>query len=559
MPKNKFSEQVEDINKRADSMMAICVASQFDPETGVMLSDEERITRIPGFVADHPMFESVSDEHKRFIVSAAQTSIREYEEVHGEFPRQDVLASAHKAMENMLLLEGREQKGSIGQMMLESISQGISNNSSNIEVRARTVGVVLPVLLSTATLDAVTMIPGQYNEVEIFKIRRIAANSFGDFEAGQEMDQLSVGQYSSMRQRYPFAAAQQPDGTKTEYTFTTKTDLTNTAVDIPFNKGSVSVFVNHKRVCRDLDSSSTTSLMSGSVKVGEADVILNCRIDYTKGIVVVTAGSALPNLFSLDIEFEVDIEKKPELIPKIEYDTIPVKIRPYQRAIAADASIQTMFKMQREYNIDIKNMQQSHLRNCIAGEKAQGHLRDMNYACMREAEFNIYVASDDNWRLHRQRIQEKLLWISAQILESTKVVGMTGMYAGRDASTVLKTLGAPDFVPAPNYRQDNNIHYAGKLFGVWKVFEAPIVIDSWDILCYGRGSSYNEAGYVAGDAIPATLYDHPILENLKSANTMYELTYGEIHPFNGEDFFYRLRLRDEAPAAVFSDDQKEAA
>ena len=112
--------------------------------------------------------------------------------------------------------EGRDQKGNIGQMMLESIGQGISKNSSNIEVRARTVGVVLPVLLSTATLDAVTMIPGQYNEVEIFKIRRIAANSFGDFEAGQEMDQLSVGQYSSMRQRYPFAAAQQPDGTKTE-------------------------------------------------------------------------------------------------------------------------------------------------------------------------------------------------------------------------------------------------------------------------------------------------------------------------------------------------------
>ncbi|HHY0551953.1 TPA: hypothetical protein ACVU5P_004272 [Vibrio parahaemolyticus] len=544
--KSRFEEQQNDINRRASAMYALCINSQFDPITGAVLDDEERIRNIPNVTADHPMFESVSEEHQQFIISGAQTAIREYEETYGEFPRPDVMASAHKAMENVLILEGRKKDGTIGQMMLESIGQSLDTNSDNVEIRARTIGVVLPVLLATATLDAVTLLPGDANEVEIFKIYRRTGNSFGDFKKGTEIDQLAVGQYSSMRQRYPFADGMQPNGTLTNYVFTSKTDLANTDVEIPFNKGSVSLFVNHKRIARDADGSGGTFM--GKVNIDGTDVTITCEVDYENGVLTVNSGAtALPTGMTLDAEFEVDIEKRPDLIPTIEYDMEGKKIHPFQRAIAADATIQTMFTMQREYSIDFKSMQQGHLRNVIAAEKAQGHLRDMDYACTRETTFNIYVEPGEEWRGHRQRLQETLLNVSEEILKSTKVTGMTGLYAGRSASTIIKTLGAPDFIAPANYKQTNDIHYAGRLFGVWKVFEAPIVIGDFEMLCYGRGTSYNEAGYVAGDAIPATLYTHPILANLRARDTLYELTYGEIHPYDGELYFYRVKLIDEAP------------
>ncbi|MFH4347145.1 hypothetical protein WAJ13_22065, partial [Acinetobacter baumannii] len=83
--------------------------------------------------------------------------------------------------------------------MLESIGQSLST-SEGVEIRAKMVGLVLPVLLETATLDAVTMIPAGANEVEIFKVYRRTGSNFGDFAAGTEIDQATVGQYSSMRQ-----------------------------------------------------------------------------------------------------------------------------------------------------------------------------------------------------------------------------------------------------------------------------------------------------------------------------------------------------------------------
>lgn len=553
--KTNFKRRMADIDERAGAMLHLCVHSQFDPDTSQMLNDEQRISMIPQFVADgdHAMFESMEPEHQQLVVSGMQSAVRDYEETYGEFPRAEILASAHKAMENMLLLEGRDPKGSRGAMMLESLGESM-NESDGVEIRARMVGIVLPVLLGTPTIDAATTIPASHDEVEIFKVYRLTGTAFGDFAKGVEIDQLSVGQYSSMRQRFPMVKAQQPDGANATHTFTSKTDLENTSVEIPFNKGSVSLFVNRKAVCRDLDSG-IPGKMSGVVMVPGAtesdpatEVIVNCDIDYTLGTIVATPASTLPTGMTIDVQFEVDIEKQPELIPVVDYEMEGKKIRPFQRAIAADATIQTMFTMQREYGIDYKSMQQSHLRNIVASEKAQGHLRDMNYACLRETEFNVYVTPGEDWRVHRQRLQEVLLNVSEAILESTKVVGMTGLYAGRSASTILKTLGAPDFVAVANYRQTNDIHYAGRLFGVWKVFEAPIVIGDWEMLCYGRGPNHNEAGYVVGDAIPATLYTHPILANLRARDTLYELTYGEIHPYDGENYFYRVRLLDEAPA-----------
>ena len=543
--RSNFNKRIEAIHLGAQAMRNLYVESQFDSQTGIFLTDDNsRGAAILSAIANEPMFESVSQETAVSIVSGMQSAVREYENTYGHLPSDELMASAHATMRNMMMLEGAKRDGSTGAMMLESIGQSLST-SEGVEIRAKMVGLVLPVLLETATLDAVTMIPAGANEVEIFKVYRRTGSNFGDFAAGTEIDQATVGQYSSMRQRYKFVSEQQPDGTKTTHVFDSKTDLQHTKFEIPFTKTSVSLFINHKRVARDLDSNGS-QIMTGT----HNGMVINCQIDHAKGKVTVTPTSALPAGTVLHIEFEVDIERRPDLIPTIDHDMDSRILRPRQNAIAADATIQAMFTMQREFGQDLKSLQMSHMRNTLASEKATRHLVDMDFACTREETFNIYVAAGEDWRLHRERLNEVLLNVSTKILQATRTTGMTGIFAGTGASTILKSLGAPYFVAPANYQQKNAIHYAGKLFGMWKVFECPVVIGTNDMLCYGRGSSHSEAGYVAGDAIAATMYTHPIGKGLVASNTLYELAYGEIHPFDGENYFYRVKLIDEAPVAA---------
>lgn len=552
MSKNiqRFNERVEDIAIRGQEMRDLCVNSQFDAMGQYITDPEARLASIDAAAAKVPMFESLGESHRRQIVSGMASAVAEYEQVHGELPRDEILASAHKSMEGMLLLEGKTEEGSTAGMMMESIDKSLTT-SEGVELRAKMIGLVLPTMLYTATSDAVTYIPAQNDEVEIFRIHRIAGSSFGDFKRGDKIDETTVGQYSQMRQRFPFVKAHQPEGTLKEFTFTSKTDLPNTSDDIPMKKGSVSVYFNRARVARDFEQKN--GLLYGQIKAGESVINVNGTIDYVTGVVTVTTSEALPKGSELHVEFEVDIEAQPNLIPTIDHEMESIKLQPSQAAIAVDATIQAMFKMQREFGVDLKSMQMSHMRNYLANEKSRKHLRDMDFACRRSTSFNLYVPDGEDWKLHREKMHELFLKISQMLLAATRVSGLRGMYAGIQACTVLKSLGEPFFKPAANYQQTNEVHFAGTLFGVYKVYEAPIVINEWDILCYARGNSHSEAGYVAGDAIPATLYNHPIGTNLRQRNTLWELSYGEIHPFSGADFFLRLTLENikpvnEAPA-----------
>ena len=546
--KQRFNRQVEDISSRANKMRHLCVDSQFNPLTREFIADDaERMTSIDAAAQQEPMFESLSDEHRQQIVSGMASSVAEYANKYGNQPSDQLLATAHKAMESMLILESAN-KGHDAQLMTESIGKSLST-SEGVEIRARMAGIILPTLLATATSDAVAYVPAGSDEIEFFKINRVAGVSFGDFKKGQIIDDSTVGQYSQMRQRYAFAKDQQPDGALKEFAFNSKTDLENTTIEIPFKKGSVSVFYNHSRVARDFDQ--MNAKLYGDITLPDSTIAgVNGVIDYNAGTVVVTTTTELPKGAELHIEFEIDIEEKPELIPTITNDMESRKMRPSQSAIACDATIQAMFAMDREYNIDLRSMQMTTLRNYLANEKALKHLDDMSFANNKHTEFNIWCPVGEDWRLHRELLREKFLTISTSILEATGTTGLSGLYAGVQASTVLKSLGSPFFTPVANYKQTNRVHYCGMLFGMWRLYEVPIKIagiGANDVLCYGRGTNHIDAGYVAADAIPATMYVHPIGANLRSRETLWELSYGEIQPFNGSEYFYGLTIENKAP------------
>ncbi|UTM60419.1 hypothetical protein L4174_023840 (plasmid) [Photobacterium sp. CCB-ST2H9] len=544
--KKRYEERVKEIAMRSAQMRALCVHSQF--QGGQFITNaSERAAAIDSAASDMPLFESLTPEHRKEIATGMASAVVEYEKIHGELPRDEMLASAHRAMENILIGSADPNQSTDANLMFESLGVSMST-SEGVETRAKMIGLVLPTILATATNDAITYVPGANDEIEIFKVFRTAASNFGDYTRGQVLDQSATGQYSQMKQRYKLPKEKQPDGNKKDFKFVSSQDLKHKQ-KIPMKKGSVFVYFNRKAVANDLEN---PGRLYGEIKVGEDTVaIINSAIDYVSGDIEFSTVKALPEGSEITVRFEIDIENSPELIPVIDHEMTSKKLRPSQAAMASESTIQTIFKVQREFGIDAKALNLTSLRDVMANEKSIRHLNDMMFAVQHHQSFNVYTPVGQDWRLHRALLQDKFMGISSLLLKLTQTSGMRGAYVGTQLCTLLKTLGREYFEITPNYTQLPKVHYVGKLFGMYRIYEVPDntveELSPWQALCYGRGKSHSEAGYIAGDAIPPVHYDHPIGANLKSRDTIWELSYGDIHPFDGENYFVLLTVTDKKP------------
>lgn len=544
--KQNYAARMAAINTDSELVRNICVDAMFD-QSGFIKDDAARFSAVAASAATHPLFESLG-EHAGAVAVAWGSAIQEFYDCYGSLPSDEVLASAAQTLRN--ITTGLTDNGSV--KMLESIGTSLST-SDGVEIRAKQAGLILPVMLMAATSDAVTYIPAQANETEIFELRRIAGNTFGDYTAGEEIGMFSNGQYASMNQVYPFLDAQQPDGIKKTYQYDSTT--AGFQVKVPFKKGSVKLMANRKVVAEEVESQS--GKLYGSVVVGGAEIVINGTLTYAAGIADVSTATELPAGLKLWLEFDIDIEKQAELIPTITHDMDSWKLKPHQSVIAAEHTIQAYWTMNREFSLDMRSMQMNHLRNYLAYEKDLRNLRKMLIATTDTATFPLTVPDGLKPTEHYESLNQILLVLSQAMLVRTKVSGLVGLFAGAAACAVIKSLDKTFFEIAPNYKQVPRIHYVGKLFGQFKVFEVPVEIEAikgvaetklgdWDCLCYARGEQHTQAGIVAGDAVPATLFSHETNKQLVDRNTLWELSYCDIHPNDGGRYFTKLTF---VPAA----------
>lgn len=551
MSKNKqLSERLQTINSLSAQVIRACVDPQF--ANGSYISDDsQRLASLAAAAASSPIFESFGDQAPA-IASAWGSALREYAEIHDCLPSNELLASAAQALSN-ISFAGEGQGGNIA--MLESVKASL-NTTEGIEIRAKQAGLILPVLLMAATSDAVTYIPAQANETEIFEIRRVAGSTLGDYNQGDEIGLFSHGQYASMNQQYPFIAAQQPDGAKKVFTFNSATDL-NSKKKLPFKRGSVKLMVNRRIVATEVEGQA--GKLFGTATIGGTEVVFNGTINAAIGQVEVTTSVALAAGTSLIIDFDIDVEKGgEEVIPTITHDMGSWKLRPHESVIAAEHTIQAFWLMNREFSLDIRSTQMNHLRNYLAYEKDIKNLRKMLLAATDRQTFDLAIPDGLTFREHYETINTTLQILSQAMLARTQVSGLVGMFCGTQATAIFKSLGAPLFQTVDGYRQVPRIHYVGKLFGMFKVFEVPKPIEAikgmadtrlgeWDCLCYARGENHTEAGLVCGDAVPATMYDHSTSKALVDRSTLWELSYCDIHPNDGGRYYSVLTLVPPAP------------
>ena len=188
-----FEKSTQDRTSRAAQMRRDLLLPILDAN-GSFRSDisREELNTTFKTASQNSVYESAG-EQAPMIMGIHARALKNFIEQHGgTLPSDELLASAHQAIENFMTL-GRGKPALSG--VFEDAGKEMSS-TEGIIMRDRMVSLILPVLLNSITPNMVTLIPGQFNQSEFFRIKRIAGSKFGDLQKGDIIDYTYNGQYA---------------------------------------------------------------------------------------------------------------------------------------------------------------------------------------------------------------------------------------------------------------------------------------------------------------------------------------------------------------------------
>ena len=531
----KYDERVVDIAQRAQDMRSVLLEPVVDQVTGEFIGNKKEQADKLTAAANGSIYESLG-KGGAMVLATHSKSLQKYCEQSG-MPNDETLATAHKAIENAVLLSSGKADSLQG--IFESAGDEIST-TDGILMRDRMVALILPVMLQSITSQMVTFIPGDFNQSEMFKVSRVAGSTFGDLTKGDVIDYDYNSRYSVMDQRW---GAPDGDGTEVGGAASTTANYfrfdSDTVFDkvYPIKRNSIKILHDHDIVAQDNGSGQ----IFGSFLVGATTVNVTGTVDYTTGTVNPVFSVAPANNVEVDIGYDVDIEKDPTLIPRVDHIMEAKTLYPHESAISASTTLQALWGLRREYNLNADNMAMQAMRNLLSADKDRKILRDLYYFAQNETSWNMTVPAGTYFHEHYETIKETLLNIDTALVVQTGFSGLVGLVADPKACAVFRSMKAPFFTPAPGYRKMAQPHYVGRIFGMWDLFEDPGGVE-YSALCYAKGQNHGEAGYVAGDAIPALSFKHPTMPDLVYRSTLWELGYRDLNPFYGRKCFTTFKI-----------------
>lgn len=484
--------------------------------------------------ASHDSVYEAAGDQAPMIMGIHARALKNYIERHdGALPSDELLASAHQAIENFMSL-GRGKPAISG--VFEDAGKEMST-TDGIIMRDRMVSLILPVLLNSITHNMVTLIPGQFNQSEFFRIKRIAGSKFGDLQKGDVIDYTYNGQYAVMDQMFKAGTG---DGSTTTFSFDSKAEF---GTVYPLKRRRIMVLHDHNVVAADDGSVS----VMGAFRLGEEIINVTGTVDYATGKVDVTFSKAPAAGIEVHIGYDVDIEKDPTLIPRIDHEMESRTLYPHEAAIAGDSTIQAQWGLRREYGLDIDNMTLAGMRNLLSADKDRKILRQMLFYAKGCTEWCYEGPESLTLQEHYETLKAALLEIDTRLTQQTGVVGLTGIVGDTQSVNIFRYLPSPFFTPAPGYRPLPQPHYVGKVFGLYDLYCNPSQ-EPFTSLCYAKGSEHGQTGFVAGDAVPAITFRHPVLTDLMSRSTLWELSYRNLQPFDGREYLTTLKMIPKAGA-----------
>lgn len=533
----KYDNRIVDIAQRAQEMRNILLEPVVDQSTGEFIGSKKTQNEKLRNAVKGTIYENVG-EGGAMVLGTHSKSLQRYCNENG-MPSDELLASAHKSIENALTITA--EKGRMpGYNGIFEAAGDATSTTEGILMRDRMISLIMPVLLQSITSRMVTFIPGDYNQSEMFKVSRIAGSTFGDLTKGDLIDYDYNSRYSVMDQRWTA-----PDGDAAEVGGAASTTPNYFQFDsntvfgkvYPIKRNSIKILHDHDIVAKDNGSGS----IFGSFLVGTTTVNVTGTVDYATGVVNPVFSTAPAAGIEVHIGYDVDIESDPTLIPRVDHIMDAKTLYPHESAISASTTLQALWGLRREYNMNADNMAMQAMRNLLSADKDRKILRDLYFFAKSETTWNMTVPVGTYYHDHYETVKEVLLNIDTVLIAQTGFSGLVGLVGDPKAVAMFRSMKAPFFVPAPGYRKIAQPHYVGTLFGMWDLFEDPGQ-EELTCLCYAKGMNHGEAGYVAGDAIPALSFKHPTMTDLVYRSTLWELGYRDLNPFYGRKCFTTLKI-----------------
>jgi hypothetical protein len=525
---DKYFEHIGLIDRHAGHMKDNVFYPMLDDVTGNLIKDTKVVAQRLEARTSGSIFESAG-KSAGTLQRATADAVAGYCQRYGRVPSDEMFASAYMAMSNALDVTDRAKKrGTVNGMVLEAADM---STTEGVQMRDRMIALVMPVMLSMITTNMVSSIPGTFNQSEIFKIWRVAASTFGDMTAGDKIDQNYRGQYSSMDQIHLAATGNGAiTGSSDEFEFDSATEF---SAAMPFKKKSIKIMHDRDIVGGDDGAGN----LVGTFVVDVTTINVTGAVNYATGNINPVFSTAPANAIDVHVGFDIDIEKDPSLIPLISTEMDSKVIYPHEAAIAADVTLQSLWTIRREYNLNADGMMMAALRNILAADKDRRILNALYFYAKTETSWNKTVPAAQYFQEYYEEMKQVLLNINTLLLSQTGVSGLSGLVANSANAALFKSMKAPNFVPAPGYKQLAQPHYCGKIFGMWDLYEDPQSPETTRTFCFAKGRGVGESGYVAGDAIPALSFKHAMGRDLTYKNTLWELSYRDLNPFDGRDFF----------------------
>lgn len=524
---SKYSEQVQDVACRASQMRDL-LYNRLTDGSGNLEGVPARINAVAATEIPNSIYESAGNTAPMIYGTHARAYL-EYVDRHKQHPSDELLGSAHQAIENVMgLFSGKIQGGGI----FESADlKGELSTTDGIIMRDRMVSLILPVMLTSVTPNMVTLIPGQFNQSEFFRVKRVAGSTFGDLTAGDEINYTYNGRYAVMDQIF---AAGNGDGSKTAFSFDSNAVFSKV---YPLKKRRVKIFHDHDIVATDTESGA----IGGTFMANGTPVVVSGSVNYQTGIVQVTFSVPPAAGVPVHIGYDVNIEKDATLIPIIDHQMDSRTLFPHESAIAGNSTLQALWGMRREFSMDIENLTMQGMRNLLTADKDRKILRDLFFYAKGVTEWAFEGPETLTLKEHYETLNSTLLGIDTLLMRRTGISGLVGIVGGTEVVNIFRYLPAPYFVPASGYRFVAQPHYVGRVFGQWDLYCDPAA-DAHTALCFARGNEHGQTAYVTGDAVPALTFRHPMLGDLVSKSTMWDLTYRDLQPFDGRNYLTTLRM-----------------
>lgn len=534
-PQEGYQARIADIADRAHQMRVAMIDPVIDDNGGFIKDPKQRHERLKSAVSNS-VFEAAG-EHAPMILGIGSRAIRAYMDTYKRAPSDELLASVHQTMQNTLAL-GKDGKRIGGVFEAADLS-----TTEGIIMRNRMLSLCLPVTLFAISSQMVTLIPGQFNQSEIFRVHRVAGSTFGDLNKGDRIDQFYNGRYAVMDKMSPAILA---DGSKTDFTFDTSADA---GMKMPIKKKCVKILHDRNIVGADDGGGHIIGLFETGSGTSKTVVNITGTVDYAAG--TVTASFSVPPASGLEVHigYDVDIEAAPELIPLVDHQMESAVVYPHESAIASNVTIQALWGLRREFGLDADNLAMAGMRNLLAADKDRKILRDLYFYARDEVTWNR--VGSDHYKLseHIESLKAALLEVDSQLLLKNGFSGLVGIVADPLAANIFRYMIQDYFVPAPGYHNIPQPHYVGRAFDNWDLYCDPHQ-EPYTCLCFARGIEHGRTAFLAGDAVPALTFRHPVLSSLRNSSTMWDLAYRDLQPFDGRDYLMKLRMVDDSEATA---------